>query len=328
MIRKWAVIFCFSGLIAAGCNKQDQTHATTQPATADALTIAVIPKGTTHEFWKSIHSGADRAGSELGVKIIWNGPLKENDRAGQISVVEQFVTDGISGIVLAPLDDQALLRPVREAGAKNIAVVIIDSALKGDVGKDFVSYVATDNFKGGQIAGEQLAKLLENKGSVVLLRYQEGSASTDQRERGFLETIAAHPQIKLLSGNRYGGATVDTAKTESANMLDQLRQADGIFCPNESSTVGMLLTLRQNDLAGKVKFVGFDTSKTLIDAMEKKEIDALVAQDPFKMGYDGVKTLVDHIHGKTVEQRIDTGVRLITRDNLDSPEIRELLNAR
>jgi ribose transport system substrate-binding protein len=318
-----ALLFaCAAVTIASGCSKEST------PSTPGKLTIAVIPKGTTHEYWKSVKAGADQAGKDLDVEIQWKGPMKEDDRAQQISVVEQFVTDGVSGIVLAPLDDQALLRPVREAAKKNIPVVIIDSGLKGDVGKDFVSFVATDNYRGGVIAGDELSKLLDNKGKIVLLRYMEGSASTAERERGFLDAVHKHPDMQLLVENRYSGATVDSAKIETSNMLDVLRQADGIFCPNESSTLGMLLTLRQNNIAGHVKFVGFDATAPLVDALKKKEIDALVAQDPYKMGYEGVKAAVDHIHGKEVKPLIDTGVHLITPDNLSSQEIKDLLQPR
>jgi ribose transport system substrate-binding protein len=289
------------------------------------LKIAVIPKGTTHLFWKSVEAGARKAEAELGVEIIWKGPLKENDRAQQIAIVEQFVTEGVSGIVLAPLDDAALVRPVSAAAQKKIPVVIFDSALKGEPGRDFVSFVATNNKKGGSLGGEQLAKLLGGKGKVILLRYQIGSASTVEREAGFVEAIGKNPDVKIISDNRYAGATAGEAKNASMNMLDKIKEAGGIFCPNESSTFGMLLALRQTNLAGKIKFVGFDTSPPLIEAMEKGEIDALVAQDPTRMGYEGVKTIVEHIRGKQVPAVIDTGVRLITRDNLNTPEIKKLL---
>jgi len=287
--------------------------------------IAVIPKGTTHIFWKSIEAGAVKAASELGVDIVWKGPVKENDRAQQIAIVEQFVNEGVSGIALAPLDQAALVRPVRMAGQKGIPVVIFDSALNGDVGKDYVSYVATDNKKGGNLGGEKLAEILQGKGKVVLLRYMVGSASTVEREKGFLEAISKSKGIVLTVENRYAGATAGEAKTASMNMIDKLKEADGIFCPNESSTFGMLLALRQNNLAGKVRFVGFDTSPPLIDALRTGEIDALVAQDPKWMGYQAVTTLVSHLQGKEVPQVIDTGVRVITKDNLTDPEIQKLL---
>jgi len=287
--------------------------------------IAVIPKGTTHVFWKSVEAGARAAGEELGVDIVWKGPLKENDRAQQIAIVEQFLTEGVAGIVLAPLDDTALRRPVQTAMQKKIPVVIIDSALRGEPGKDFVSFVATDNRKGGRLAGEELARLLNGQGRLVLLRYQLGSASTTEREEGFLEVVRQNPGLQLLVDNRYGGATAGEAKTASMNLLDKLKEAEGIFCPNESTTFGMLLALRQNHLAGRLRFVGFDTAPALIEALRQGEIDALIAQDPRRMGYEGVATMVRHLRGASVPQNVDTGVRLITRANLETPEVRKLI---
>lgn len=323
-MRGWMSVFVFAGLVAVvGCKKNGSGS-----GGSSGTTIAVIPKGTTHEFWKSVEAGAKQAGKELNADIIWKGPLKEDDRAQQIQLVEQFVTDRVSGIVVAPLDKDALLRPVREADDAKIPVVIIDSALSGEAGKDFVSFVATDNRKGGEIAGEQLAKILDNKGKVVLLRYAEGSASTEQREAGFLDVIKKHPEIQIISDNRYAGATVDTAKTAALNMIDTVKQADGVFTPNESSTLGMLLAMRESGIAGKVKFVGFDASVPLVEALQKNELDALVSQDPFKMGYEGVKTIITHIRGQPVQQTIATGVHLITRENLNSPQITELLKTR
>ena len=289
------------------------------------LTIAVIPKGTTHSFWKSVQAGAEQAGKDLKVEILWKGPLQENDRAGQISVVEQFTGQGVSGIVVAPLDDTALRRPIQAANTAGIPVVIIDSALKGQAGKDFVSFVATNNKQGGVIAGEQLAKLLDGKGKVVLLRYQEGSASTDERESGFLEVMAKNPGIELLVTNRYAGATTGEAKTAALQMVDHLKAADGIFCPNESSTFGMLLALRQIGIAGKVKFVGFDGSADLLKGLTAGEINALVVQNPTKMGYVGVETLVKSIRGEKVSDRVDSGCGLVTKENLEEPATKTLL---
>lgn len=294
-------------------------------ADAPRLKIAVIPKGTTHVFWKSVEAGARAAGRELGVEIVWKGPLKENDRAQQIAIVEQFVTEGVAGIVLAPLDGTALQRPVAMAMEKKIPVVIFDSALKGEPGKDFVSLVATDNRKGGSMGGEKLGALLGGKGKVSLLRYQVGSASTDEREAGFIEAIGKQAGLKILVDNRYAGATMGEAKTAAMNIIDKLRESDGVFAPNESSTFGMLLALRQNNLAGKIKFVGFDTSPVLLDALRKGDINALVAQDPQKMGYLGVKTLVAHLRGQEVEPRVDTGVALVTQDNIDTPAIQKVI---
>lgn len=309
-----------------GASKPAATAPATKPSDANRpLTLAVIPKGTTHSFWKSVEAGARQAAKELGVEVQWKGPLVENDRAGQISVIEQFTGQGVDGIVVAPLDDTAMRRPIQAAGEAKIPVVIIDSALKATPGKDFVSFVATNNRQGGVIAGEQLAKLLNGKGKVVLLRYQEGSASTDERESGFLEVMGKNPGIEMLVTNRYAGATTGEAKTAALQMVDQLQSADGVFCPNESSTFGMLLALRQTGLAGKIKFVGFDGSSDLLKGLTAGEIDALVLQNPTRMGYLGVTTLVKSIRGETVEPRIDSGCGLVTKENLESPETRVLL---
>ena len=310
-------------LFATACNR---TRTTTDPA---ALTIAVIPKGTSHAFWQSIHAGAAKAGKELGVTIVWRGPLREDERESQISEVERFVTSGVSGMVLAPLDEVALAQPVADAKHNNIPVVVIDSGLKGH---DYVSFVATDNRLAGRLAGEQLATLLHDKGRIVLLRYAEGSDSTLQREAGFLEEIQSRPGLQVVSANQYGGADVEGAYKKSEALLSGLKRADGtldvdgIFTPNESTTLAMMRVLVDNGWSGKVKFIGFDASESLLKGMRDGHLDAVVVQDPVKMGYLGVKTVVAHIHGEKVEPRIDTGVRLVSREHMDDPDVQELLH--
>ena len=289
------------------------------------LQIAVIPKGTTHEFWKAIHEGAKRAADEFDVDIIWKGPLKENDRAEQIKVVEQFTAQGIDGIVLAPLDSRALVRPVAGAGERGIPVVIFDSALEGTAPDDFRSFVATDNLEGGRLGARELVRLIGGAGKVVMMRYQVGSASTADRERGFLEVLAASPDIELLSSDQYGGASVESAKTKALNLLDVLRQADAVFCPNESSTVGMLRALQQENLLDEKIFVGFDSSTALAAALGDGSIEALVLQDPVDMGYQAVKVLVASIRGESVPPRIDTQIAVATKANMDDPEVAPLL---
>jgi len=293
------------------------------------IRIAVIPKGTTHVFWKSIHAGAVKAAQELDVEVIWKGPLKEDDRDSQIRVMEDFITRGVSGIVLAPLDDAALRRPVRDAVQSNIPVVIIDSGLKS---KDYTSFVATDNYIGGKKGGERLAELLGGKGKVIMLRYQEGSASTMNREKGFLDVLREkYPQIEVVSSNQYGGATTESAYKASENLLAPLRRSggglsiDGIFCPNESTAFAMLLALQDSGLAGKVKYVGFDSSERLVEALKSGQMHGLVLQDPINMGYLGVKTVVRHLRGEKVEELIDTGSVVATAENMNDPKIRNLL---
>jgi ribose transport system substrate-binding protein len=290
------------------------------------LKIAVVPKGTTHEFWKAVHAGAVKASKEMGVEIVWKGPLKEDDLKQQIEVVQSFVAQGVSGIVLAPLNDKGLAPAVNDAVGAKVPVVIFDSDLQGDA---WTSFVATDNKAAGKLAGERIRKLLGGKGKVVVLRYQEGSASTALREQGFLEAIKASPEIQIVSENQYGGATTESAFAASENLLVSLKAAEGgvsgVFCPNESTTFGMLLALEKAGIAGKVKFLGFDASDKLVDALGAGKIDGLVVQNPFRMGELAVQTMVKHLRGEKVERRIDTGARVVDKDNMAQPEMKELL---
>ena len=322
------LLFCFLlGLAASiSCSKAEAPSVTA----GEKLTIAVIPKGTTHEFWKSIHAGSIKAANELkaeghNIEIIWKGPLREDDREQQIQVVEGFAAQGVSGIVLAPLDDRALVRPVADAQRAGVPTVIIDSGLQSE---EFVSFVATDNRKGGALAADRMGQLLNGKGKVLVLRYAEGSASTTEREEGFIGQLKQKfPEIEIVSMDQYAGATRDTAKRASENLLNRYAdEVHGIFTPNESSTAGMLLALQDIGKAGKVSFVGFDTSQAFIDALNANQLHGIVVQNPFNMGYLGVKTIVDSLLNKPVEKKIDTGVMLVTKDNMQSPEVQALLH--
>ena len=233
---------------------------------------------------------------------------------------------GVAGIVLAPLDDQALVRPIEEAADRDIPVVIIDSDVDT---QRRVSFVATDNRRGGELAGEHLAQLLGGSGKVIMLRYQEGSASTTKREAGFLEA-AGVAGLEVLSQEQYAGATKESAQSKAENLLvrftrDGKLAVDGIFCPNESTTHGMLQALKRAGLAGAARFVGFDASQPLVAALEAGEIDALVVQNPMQMGYMGVMTIVAHLRGAAVQGRIDTGVVVVTKQGMADPAVHALL---
>ena len=298
-------------------------------AAEPSYTIAVIPKGNTHEFWKAIHAGAVKAEQELGaqgiqVNLFWKGPLREDDRDQQIQVVENFTSRQVSGMVLAPLDSQALVAPVAIAAQAGVPTVVIDSELKSD---KQLSFIATDNFKGGQMAGEFLAEQLGGKGNIILLRYQVGSASTEAREKGFLDALQKHPGLKLISSDQYAGVTRETAYQASQNLLNRFeREVNGVFCPNETVTIAMTKALRDiGRAAGEVKIVGFDSGTQSVLDLTNGDVQGLVVQDPVKMGYLGVITLVRHLEGKPVERRIDTGVSLVTKDNMAQPEMAALL---
>lgn len=340
MIRARILTAILLSMLAMGCDRgpEAQKGSGTEPSTSGTqkLTIAVIPKGTTHEFWKAVHAGAIKAEKELGnVEVIWKGPLREDDREEQVKVVEDFTTSKVSAIVLAPLDDTALRASVLDAKAAGIPTVIFDSDLKGKAGEDFVSFVATDNREGGKKAALRMIERLGSQAhstpaKIVVLRYQEGSASTANREAGFLDEVAKHKDIEVVSSNQYAGPTTETAYKASENLLSPLKGADGkltvdgIYCPNESSTFGMLRALQEGGFAGKVEFVGFDSSDKLIAALKSGEIDALVLQNPMRMGELAVTAAVDHLRGKKVETRIDTGAQLVTKGNMEEAAIKPL----
>jgi len=320
-----ATLLLLAGIAACGGGGSSAASS----AASGPIRIAVIPKGTTQEFWKSIHAGALQAADELAaegtsVEVIWKGPIREDDREQQIQVVEGFLSQGVQGIVLAPLDDRALVRPVEEAGKVGIPVVIIDSGLQTT---EIVSFVATDNRQGGRLAADRLGEVLNGAGRVLMLRYLEGSASTHEREEGFLEEMAAeYPGIEIISSDQYAGPTRETAKRAAENVLNRYgAEIDGVFTPNESSTIGMLLALQDIDRAGKLPFVGFDSGEMEVNAVRDGQLQGIVVQNPERMGYLGVLTIVKHLRGETVDARIDTGVMIVTPDNIDSPEAQQLL---
>jgi ribose transport system substrate-binding protein len=328
----WSLALSASIALAAcgGSSTPGENGAGAPPATGKPrYQIAVIPKGTTHSFWSTIHAGAIKAERELqaqgiDVKVIWKGPLREDDREQQIQVVEGFQSQGISAIVLAPLDAKALVRPVEEASRAGIPVVIFDSALDS---KAAISFVATDNVKGGRLAGEHMGKLLKGKGKVLMLRYQEGSASTEAREEGFLAALKdGFPGITVISSDQHAGPTRDTAKRVAENLLNRYPDLQGVYCVNESSAAGMLLALQDLGRAGKVAFLGFDAHPVFVEAMEKGEMAGFILQDPFGMGYQAVKTAVQHLQGTKVPAMIDTGVHVITPENVKTPEMAALLD--
>jgi ribose transport system substrate-binding protein len=308
---------CLSVVLLAASCKNENTSATR---------IAVIPKGASAEFWKSIHAGAEKAAQELGVEVLWKGPLKDDDLKAQIDVVQSFTAQGVSGITLAPLSDKGLSGAVKQAVAAKIPVIVFDSDLQG---KDHLSFIATDNYVGGKLGGEELVRLLGGKGKVLMMRYVEGSASTAKREQGFLDVMKQNPGIEVVSENQHGGATTESAFKSAENLLAATKAAaggvDGIFTVAEATTLGMLLALDKAGLAGKLKFIGFDTSSKLVDGVRQGQIHGLVVQNPFKMGYLAVTKMTQHLRGEKVEPYIDTGVTLVTQKNLDEPNIRELV---
>jgi ribose transport system substrate-binding protein len=319
-MKPTSILTFAAAVLLAGCNKSASSG-------SGQLRVAVIPKGTTHIYWKSVEAGAKKAADELGVKMTFVGPQKEDDRSQQIDLVKNQALQN-DAIVLAPLDAVALRDVTKEVAAKK-PVVIIDSSL-ADSESFIASYVATDNREGGRIAARALAESIGNKGKVTVLRYAQGSASTEQREEGFLEEIKKVPGIEVIDEHQYAGATASQAQDTATNLITRFTEGgglsvQGIFCSNQTSTYGMLQALRGKNLAGKVKFVGFDCDATFIDALKKGEMQGSVLQDPLNMGYLAVKTAVAKLKGEKIAPVVDTGATLITAANLAEPKIEALI---
>jgi ribose transport system substrate-binding protein len=342
MSRRVILALALACLAPAGCSS---------PKPAAKYRIAVIPKGLSHEFWQSIHRGAERGAADLraqgvSVEVLWDGPAKESDAREQIGLIEQMAGMGIQGLVLAPQHSKQMVPPVEEVAKKGIPVVIIDSNLDADDLKRnpdlIVKYVATDNYHGGELAAQHLLEVLAREGKkaprLVLLRYQPGSESTELRELGFIHYIdnendkkrkAGQPLIEWVDKDTYTGATVEAAEKEAGALLTRLRgkEPDGIFAVNESGTTGLLNALRSLRLNGKVRVVGFDASEPLLQAVREKDVDGLIVQDPYRMGYLGVWVMVQHLEGHDIRaggKNLGTGETVVTRDNLDREEIKAL----
>jgi ribose transport system substrate-binding protein len=291
-------------VLLSGCNREHRR------------TIAVIPKGNSDLFWQSVHGGAVKAGRETGVDILWDGPASEADFTLQIQIVDAMINRHVDAIALAPTDRQALVTVVDRAATRHVPVLIFDSAIDT---QHFISQIATNNYKAGQMTGERMGKILNGKGKVIIVAVKPGAASTEDREKGFEDVIhQKFPAIQIVD-KRYGMALVAQAMTVTENMLTAHTDLDGIFASNESSTIGAAQALRGR--ARNIKFVGFDWSPTLLDDLKSGMLDSLVIQDPFNMGYQTVMAAVRHLQGQPVTKIVDLDPRLIDRNNLSAPDV-------
>jgi ribose transport system substrate-binding protein len=295
-------------LLASGCAKQGKKR------------IAVIPKGRTHLFWQSIHAGAVAASRESNIDIIWNGPATETDFTGQLQIVEAMINQHVDAIILAPIDKTAMVGVVERAGRQNIPVVIFDSGVDTE---NFVSQVATDNYRAGQAGAERIAKILGGKGKVAMVAVQPGAASTMLREQGFEDAVQKnYPGIQILD-KRYGMADFAKSLAVTENMLTAHPDLDALFASNESSTVGAAQALKGRK--GRVRLVGFDSSPTLLEDLQAGLIDSLVVQDPFRMGYESVQAAVKKLQGGTPEKIQNLPPLVVTKENLNDPAVQKQL---
>ena len=285
-------------------------------------TIAVIPKGQAHVFWQSVRAGAERCAADEHVQMIWTAPSTETDYTGQANIIEDFVNRRVDAIVLAPSHRKALVPATDRAVREGIPVVIIDSGLDFD---QAVTFVATDNRQGGVLAARRMGELLGGHGSVAVLGIAAGAGSGLEREGGFQDTIRAEfPGIKIV-GYQFTESDRTRGLTVAEDFLTRFPDLSGLFGSNESSAVAAARAVNNRGLKGKVRIIGFDTSSDLIQAVHDGTIDALVTQQPFRMGCEGMRSAIAALQHQPVPSRIDTGTLLITRANVDSPEVQQLI---
>jgi len=297
---------------------------------AQIVTLAVVLKGSQHQYWKAVTAGTAQAERDLlqqgtRIKVIRRSPLRDDGREEQINILEDVLRQGVQGLVLAPCSADSLAAPVEAAAKMGVPTVVIDSPLRTS---NIVSFIATDNRKGGMVAADHMGKILHGKGKVLVLRYLKGSSSTEEREEGLIYRLKqAYPEIEILSCDQYAGPTRDGARAAAADLLARFgNDLQGMFTTSEPSTAGALMALQAAQLAGKVSLVGFDASDIYVDSMRYKKIHGLVIQNPFRMGQLGLTTLMDSLQGKPVARRVDTGATLVTPENMDAPDIHELLH--
>jgi ribose transport system substrate-binding protein len=285
-------------------------------------TIAVIPKATAHLFWVSVHAGAAAAGQKFDVDVVWNGPSSETDYARQVQIVDSMIARQVDGLVVAAQDRTTLNASLDRAAAAHIPVTVFDSGVDST---NYMTYIATNNYQGGQMAARKLAALLNGTGKVAMLMNAPGSKSTLDREAGFEDVLRKEfPGIQIVA-RQFSMSDRAKGMAVAENFLTAQPDLNGIFASSEPSSVGAALALKSRGLAGKVKLVAFDASDDLVQDLKEGSIDALVAQDPFRMGFEAVKTLVDKLHGANPPKVIDLSATVVTKADLDRPEIKTLL---
>ena len=283
----------------------------------------MIPKATAQLFWVGVHEGADAAGKEFNVEILWNGAPTETDYSRQIQIIDSMVAQNVDGIAVAASERKAPVASVERAIAQGIPVTVFDSGLDID---DYTSYVATNNLEAGRMAARTLAELLGGKGTVGLVMHAPGSASTMDRERGFKEVIGSDfPKIKIVA-EQFGMS--DSAKSRAAaeNILTAWPDINGLFASSEPSSLGAALAIESRNLADKVTLVAFDSSDAMVEDLREGSIDAMVVQDPRRMGYEAVHTLVQKLRGETPPKRVDLNAVVVHKDDLGKPDIKRLLS--
>lgn len=295
------------------------------PARAD-VTIPIIVKDTTSFYWQIVLAGARKAGKDLGVNVPELGAQSEADVNGQISILENSVAGKPAAIVIAATEKSALGAPIT-AAAKSVPIIGIDSAADSTA---FTSFLTTDNVQGGRIAADGLAAAIKAKtgkeqGDVVLITSLPNAGSLEQRKQGFIEQLKKYPGLKLVA-DRYADGQAATGLNITTDLLTANPNLVGIFASNLIMAQGAGQAIAENGIKGKVALIGFDSDERTVGFLKDGVIAALVVQDPFRMGYDGIKTALAASKKEKVEKDVDTGANLITSATMNEARAQELLN--
>ena len=316
----FASLFVIPALFV-GCGKSTDSDANSE---VRKPRIAVVPKASDVEFWKMVQGGVMKAASEEpDYEIFWQPPAIADDRSEQIKTVQNLQIKKVDAISIAPIDAVDLVKSVNNAKAKGIKTVIFDSGLDDE--NAYEAFVATDNFQGGVACAKAMAEALGGSGNVAVIRFVEGSLSTELREKGFMEEIAKHEGIKVISDSQRGGDVAKSQEVASRVLQKDGNNLQGIFCSNQTVTEGMLKAMEKSPLKGKIKIIGFDFNSYISESINNGLLHATASQDPFNMGYLAAKTPIALLKGETVDRLVDTGVSIITKANIDDPAMKEIL---
>lgn len=314
-------------LETTGCGQvtvQSPSGGQTGTNTNGPLKIAVVPKAIGFDFWEQVHKGATCAASKLnGVTAEWNGVTAETNVTGQIDLLESYVTQGVNGLVYAATDAKALKQVTDQALKQKIPVVNIDSGTVPQPAN--VPLFATDNVASAQRAADLLASALKSKGKIAFIPFQPGTATNDQRTKGFKEGLAKYPGLQLVA-EQSSESDYNKGLSVTEDILSAHPDLNGIFAANEPGVLGAAEAVRRAGKAGKIVIIGWDAAPDEIKGVQQGVISALVVQNPFRMGYDGLNAAVKMIRQHAQVQSEDTGVTFVTKDNLNDPKVQSILN--
>ena len=305
------IVILLTLIIVTSCSYKQKIN-----ASSEVKQVALIVKSREDYYWDTVKMGADIAAKEFGVEINYMAPIDESDIDAQIKMVSEAVNKGVDAIILAPSDSKALVDIANKARNHKIPVIIIDSNLETD---SINSFIATDNFDAGKKAGEELINLVGEKANVALMGYVKGNHTGDQRENGFLDTLSKYPNIKVVA-KKYCSEDSSLATTLTKNVLSEYPNLDAIVALNSVSTTGAADAIYEMNLMNSIKIVGFDSTPKEIQYIEKNVIQATIIQNPFNMGYLSVKNASSSINSEKIEEYIDTGSKVINKENMFLPE--------